>query len=73
MGDGCLYEILNELYNSGYEGFLSLEPHLGQFEGLAELEKEVKIQKTEETGEVLFEIAYNALEKIMERIENNGR
>ena len=37
-GDGNVKEILKELKESGYEGFLSLEPHLADFAGFSALE-----------------------------------
>lgn len=39
FGDGKLKEILKRLFESGFRGFLSLEPHLFDFEGFAGLEK----------------------------------
>ncbi len=39
-GDGRIAEILGEIIGSGYEGFLSLEPHLTEFPGLEMLERE---------------------------------
>ncbi len=38
-GDGNVKEILDDLFTNGFDGFLSLEPHLFDFSGLAELEK----------------------------------
>ena len=60
-GDGRIKDILQELRNSGYQGFLSLEPHLCAFVGLAELEKEpITIEKSDNPKE-LFGTAVNAL------------
>ena len=39
MGGGHVAEILGKLSASGFDGFLSLEPHLGRFEGFELLEK----------------------------------
>lgn len=39
QGDGHVAEILHQLDAEGYQGFLSLEPHLFDFAGLKELEK----------------------------------
>ena len=36
-GDAGLAKILAELDAQGFEGFLSLEPHLGTFHGFADL------------------------------------
>ena len=38
MGDGEVPYVLKELFANGYDGFVSLEPHLGHFSGLAALE-----------------------------------
>lgn len=67
-GDGNIEYILDDLLKNGYDGFISLEPHLGSFEGLADLELDDKMTKLEKGGEHTFRIAYNALEKIMDRI-----
>ena len=39
-GDGNVATILGDLFNNGFNGFLSLEPHLFNFAGFAELEKD---------------------------------
>ena len=33
-GDGKIQEILKDLFEHGYKGFISLEPHLTEFDGL---------------------------------------
>jgi len=56
MGDGHIEEILVDLKNGGYAGFLSLEPHLkaaGQFSGFS--------------GPALFKMAVEALKGICAR------
>jgi sugar phosphate isomerase/epimerase len=56
QGDGHIEEILVDLKNSGYSGFLSLEPHLkaaGQFSGFS--------------GPTLFKMAVEALKAICQR------
>ncbi len=67
-GDGNVEYILDDLLKNGYDGFISLEPHLGSFEGLTDLELDDKMTKLEKGGEHTFKIAHNALEKIMDRI-----
>ncbi len=57
-GDGQLGPILVDAYQSGYRGFLSLEPHLssqGQFSGFS--------------GAALFETAVTALRTLCRKIE----
>jgi sugar phosphate isomerase/epimerase len=72
QGDGCVKEILTTLHNISYEGFLSLEPHLGNFEGFASLEKDAKYQDLPESGPYLFAIASQELKKIMAEIVKGG-
>lgn len=67
-GDGYVEEILRQLFDSGYDGFLSLEPHLGSFEGLAGLELDDKMLDLPEGGEGTFTLAYRALCEILDRI-----
>ncbi len=69
MGDARIAEFLTALYNRGFEGFLSLEPHLGAFQGLAELEKDPTLKEMPEGGPRLFAVAENALRKIISEIE----
>ncbi len=64
-GIGHVPEILTELDKMGYTGFTSLEPHLGSFEGLAALENTDLADKLPKGGFDKFEIAYNALRKII--------
>ena len=67
-GDGNLEYILTDLLKSGFDGFLSLEPHLGSFEGLAKLEMGDIMKDLPESGEGTFTVAYNALKNILDRI-----
>ncbi len=67
-GDGKVKEILTELYNSGFEGFLSLEPHLWNFKGYAELELEPKTLEMEDGGPKYFAVAEKALDDIIKEI-----
>lgn len=63
-GDGQVTEILRRLDGEGYKGFLSLEPHLVDFAGLKNLEKDAKERKRSD-GEQAFSQAYHALRKIL--------
>jgi len=67
-GDGNLEYILTDLLKSGFDGFLSLEPHLGSFEGLAALEMGDIMKDLPKSGEGTFTVAYNALKNILDRI-----
>lgn len=69
-GDGAVEEILSQLYRSGYEGFLSLEPHLGNFTGFAALEPHSPGFDLPEGGARSFAIAVQALKKLLNKIEN---
>lgn len=67
IGDGNLEFIVTDfLKNCG--GFLSLEPHLGAFEGLADLELDDSMLSLPQGGEGTFTVAFNALKKIIEKI-----
>ena len=68
MGDGNAEYILTDLLKGGFDGFLSLEPHLGSFEGLSELELGDEMKGLARGGEGTFTLAFNALKKIIEKI-----
>lgn len=63
-GDGKLAEIFKRLDSAGYEGVLSMEPHLVDFAGFAMLEKEGQ-KKKKGDGAQAFAAAYEALEEIL--------
>lgn len=67
-GDGMLKDILAELKNSGFTGFLSLEPHLADFVGFAALEPASTVNRMPEGGTKQFAIAVEALKKILKEI-----
>lgn len=67
-GDGNVEYILKKLFADGYNGFLSLEPHLGSFEGLSALENSDIMNNLPQGGEGTFTLAYRALEKILNNI-----
>ena len=61
--------ILTMLKDSGYRGFLSLEPHLQEFSGFSALENsEGTMQKRKYTGEEAFTIAHDALVEILKNM-----
>lgn len=68
MGDGHIPHILVALLQNGYDGFLSLEPHLAKFKGLAELETDTLMDGLPEGGEGTYTLAYNALSAIIDTI-----
>lgn len=69
-GDGNVAVILKDLFESGFDGFLSLEPHLFNFKGFADLEKEgesmLHADRKILTGLEAFTLAYKSLGKILE-------
>ena len=65
-GDGDIPIIVNELLEEGYDGFFSLEPHLGNFAGLADLELGNIMDDLPESGEGTFTVAYNAFMSIIQ-------
>lgn len=60
-GDGRLKEILGLLKESGYAGFVSLEPHLADFAGFSALEQENVSLSKAMTGEESFRLAHRML------------
>lgn len=68
-GDGNVKEILADLIKNGYEGVLSLEPHLADFSGFSALEQGETEKKEPLSGEEAYTTAYNALKKIVEELE----
>lgn len=64
-GDGKLKEVFDLLDQNGYEGFLSLEPHLVDFMGLRGLEYEAQVRGRSD-GENAFCQAYEALKRLLE-------
>lgn len=66
-GDGHLAEILAKFKAAGYEGYLSLEPHLADFAGFAALEMNAS-QKKKLGGEEAFTLAHDSLIQILETL-----
>lgn len=67
-GDGHVSEILAALKARGFEGFLSLEPHLADFLGFSDLEPDSALKLMEKDGPKQFAIAKEALDKILSEI-----
>lgn len=68
-GDGKVKEMLKELHNDGFEGFLSIEPHLASFDGFENLEKNAKITMgIQGAGDKKFAVAATALKNILKEI-----
>lgn len=72
-GQGKIEEILNDAIKNGYEGFLTLEPHLVLFDSLKDLELEdvnniIKEDKGLD-GKSAYALQYNSLVNILKRID----
>lgn len=68
-GDGHLEEILTRLIvDEGYEGFLSMEPHLVDFSGLQHLEQDVAKRESTLEGKAAWKLALDNLREILSRI-----
>lgn len=64
-GDGHIHELMAAINQRGYEGFLSLEPHLGDFLGFSALEGAGDAPEfKEKSGPGKFKLAYDSLMKI---------
>lgn len=69
QGDGRVPDILSALKSSGFDGFLSIEPHLANFEGFAALEQECDETKPDKSkGALLFGVAADALTGILQTL-----
>lgn len=68
QGDGNIEKILDKAFRSGYNGFLSLEPHLFHFKGLDALEPETVAERKMTSGEAAFVLAHKSLCEIIEKI-----
>jgi len=67
-GDGHIGEIISELDKTGYEGFLSLEPHLGHFEGFSDLEPNSPINNLPAGGPKSYRMAAVSLFKVLDSL-----
>jgi sugar phosphate isomerase/epimerase len=68
-GDGHVKEILYKLFEKGFDGYLSLEPHLFDFSGFELLEKGEKLNRLDMgvmSGIESFSLAYSSLRKILQ-------
>ncbi|WP_349304863.1 sugar phosphate isomerase/epimerase family protein [Paenibacillus sp. Marseille-Q4541] len=76
-GEGQIQSILSQALRSGYQGFLTLEPHLVLFDSLKDLE----LDKAEEVikdnkglnGAEGYKLQYEALLQILEHIESEEK
>ena len=64
-GDGNVKEILRGLKESGYQGYLSLEPHLTDFTGFKGLENGETGEKWHMDGQTAWRIALDSLKAML--------
>ncbi|MFA7204858.1 MAG: sugar phosphate isomerase/epimerase family protein [Saccharofermentanales bacterium] len=67
-GDGNIRAMLAELKTDGFGGYLSIEPHLGMFDGLEKLQKDIDVMRIKKGGRDSFAVASDALKKILDNI-----
>ena len=68
QGDGHVKEILSDLLHGGWRGFLSLEPHLFDFVGLAALEQDAKKRDSKLDGKSAWKLALDSLCDILREL-----
>ncbi|MCF2647828.1 MULTISPECIES: sugar phosphate isomerase/epimerase family protein [Bacillaceae] len=68
-GDGNVSEILQELYKTGYDGFLSLEPHLWNYSDFSLLTPDSPGYDLPVGGEKRFAVAVRAIKNIINKIQ----
>ena len=69
-GDGHVRAILGKLKDGGWEGYLSLEPHLADFTGFSLLEKDAAGKERKPMdGETAWKVALDALKAILRDLD----
>lgn len=66
QGDGRIREILGGLGKAGFTGFLSLEPHLGGYDEMADLAADSPWRELKDPRQRKFAVAVEALRREME-------
>lgn len=67
-GNGNVRSILTDIINGGWRGFLSMEPHLVDFSGLADLEKNASRRDSAMTPKAAWKLALDSLKDILANI-----
>lgn len=67
-GDGNVEYVLRTLFEGGYSGFLSIEPHLRTVDTVRDLDLGDKLARLPEGEEACFTLAYWAILDILEKI-----
>ena len=68
FGDGNVESVLRTLFETGYNGFLSLEPHLRKMENVSGLDLGELRDQLPEGEEACFTLAYRALLALLKKI-----
>lgn len=68
-GIGNIEYLLSNMFSRGYDGYLSIEPHLGSFEGLSDLELGDEMLNLSHGGEGTFTLAFKSLSNILDKIK----
>jgi sugar phosphate isomerase/epimerase len=76
-GEGKIPELLSKFINSGYKGFLTLEPHLVLFDSLKDLELDDAAEVIKDNkgldGEGGYKLQYEALLEILKKIDSEEK
>jgi sugar phosphate isomerase/epimerase len=76
-GEGKIPEILAQAIQTGYKGFLTLEPHLVRFDSLKDLELEDAVEIIKDNkgldGAGGYKLQYESLLNILEKIESGEK
>ncbi len=71
-GNGNVPYIMGELMKKGYYGYLSLEPHLGAFTGLSDIDDTAdETVSKEKSDESKFNLAHESLKKVLKEAGYN--
>lgn len=68
-GDGRILDLLKLIKEEGYNGFLSIEPHLANFVGFSDFELDDKYKKSEQSGPKQFAVAVTALKGLLAQLD----
>jgi len=72
FGDGRIADMIEQLKLREFKGFLSLEPHLGNFVGFSDLEGTGHMPQFDQTSDASkFALAYTSLKTIINKGENH--
>lgn len=70
MGNGKIHDILSDLISGGWRGFMSMEPHLVDFSGLAQLEQNAAHRGSSLSGKEAWQLALTSFKKLLSDIND---